>query len=67
MHRSITLRRTEVRWSITLKRAEVRWIHSGRRFTGRNGITTSEPVTENDSNYFKLLETDGDSLLVGAR
>lgn len=40
---------------------------SGKRFTGRSGLSTSEPVTENDSNYFKLLEADGDSLLVGAR
>ncbi|VDN91576.1 unnamed protein product [Brugia pahangi] len=39
---------------------------SGKRFTGRSGLSTSEPVTENDSNYFKLLEADGDSLLVGA-
>ncbi|EJW84393.1 hypothetical protein WUBG_04697, partial [Wuchereria bancrofti] len=39
---------------------------SGRRFTGHNGLSTSEPITGNDSNYFKLLEADGDSLLVGA-
>ncbi|KAL3999131.1 Sema domain family protein [Acanthocheilonema viteae] len=36
---------------------------SGRRFTGHNGVST----LENDSSYFKLLEADGDSLLVGAR
>ncbi|OZC06815.1 hypothetical protein X798_06180 [Onchocerca flexuosa] len=43
-------------------------ILSGRRFTGRNdGASTLESGTENDSNYFKLLEADGNSLLVGAR
>ncbi|VBB26633.1 unnamed protein product, partial [Acanthocheilonema viteae] len=37
-------------------------LFSGRRFTGHNGVST----LENDSSYFKLLEADGDSLLVGA-
>lgn len=41
---------------------------SGRRFTGRIENPVSEvTAAENDSNYFKLLEVDGESLLVGAR